>query len=305
MDDTLTRKLQEFFAIPQPEARRIFHGRGHCYPGMEHFCIDWFKPVVLVSAWQPIENPEKIKDLILQTAPADELKAIILQHRYINQSPADILYGEIPEKVIVKAQDLRFEVRPGQQQNVGLFLDTGPLREWLKASSEGCNVLNLFAYTCALSVAALAGGAKGVTNVDMSKPSIEWGNQNHMLNGQGPMPIKRVPHNLFKSWGRIKQFGRYDLVIIDPPSQQRGSFNAEKNYKSVVRRMKELCNPGAQIIAVLNSPFLGRDFLLELFAKELPQASFEQWLPVAEEFEEIDPEKGLKIARFHYQPKLA
>jgi len=300
MYDVIEQKLQTFFASPQPEARRIFHGRGHCYPGLEHICVDWFRPVVLVSAWQPIENPEQLKQMIQNAAPKDELKAIVLQHRYINQSPADTLFGDVPDKVVVRAQDLRFEVRPGKQQNVGLFLDTGPLREWLKANSKDCNVLNLFAYTCALSVAAMAGGASSVTNVDMSKPSIEWGNQNHMLNGQGPMPIKRIPYNLFKSWGRIRQFGRYDLVIIDPPSQQKGSFNAEKNYKSVVKRMKELCNPGATIIAVLNSPFLGKDFLLEVFEKELPKTTFEEWMPVAKEFEEINPEKGLKIGRFIY-----
>ena len=303
----LPEKLNQFFSQEQTEARRIFHGRGHCYTGYEHICIDWFPPVVLISAWQPVEDIDTITSLILESAPAGHLKAIVLQHRYIDQSPAETLYGEIPKKVIVKAQGLRFEVRPGKQQNVGLFLDTGPLREWLKLNSSDCNVLNLFAYTCALSVAAMAGGAKSVTNVDMSKPSIEWGNQNHMLNGQGPMPIKRIPHNIFKSWGRIKQFGRYDLVIIDPPSQQRGSFNAEKNYKSIVRRMKELCNPGATIIAALNSPFLSRQFLLDVFEKELPQATFEEWMPVADEFEEVDTEKGLKIARFslHFTPREA
>ena len=296
----LKEKLHTFFSEFQPEARRIFHGRGHCYPGYENLCIDWFRPVVLISAWEPIDNPEALKALILEAAPANEVAAIVLQHRYINQSPADILFGEIPQKVIVKAQGLRFEVRPGRQQNVGLFLDTGPLRDWLKEHSDGCNVLNLFAYTCALSVAALAGGATSVTNVDMSKPSIEWGNQNHMLNGQGPMPIRKIPHNVFKSWGRIHQFGRYDLVIIDPPSRQKGSFDAERDYKSLVKRLPKLCNPGATIIAVLNSPFLDKAFLLDIFANVLPDASFQEWLPVAKEFEESDPEKGLKIACYKF-----
>lgn len=296
----LSTKLTAFFSEHQPEARRIFHGRGHCYPGLEHLCLDWFGPVVLISAWEPETDAVTLKSLILDADTHKQVQAIVLQHRYINQSPADVLHGEVPDKVIVKAQGLRFEVRPGKQQNVGLFLDTGPLREWLKSNSEGANALNLFAYTCALSVAALAGGAKSVTNVDMSKPSIEWGNQNHMLNGQGPLPIKRIAHNVFKSWGRIQQFGRYDLVIIDPPSRQKGSFNAEKDYRSVVRRLPKLCNPGATIIAVLNSPFLDRNFLCNLFAVDLPQASFQEWLPVAEEFEESELEKGLKIALFKY-----
>ncbi|MDC1527649.1 class I SAM-dependent methyltransferase [Gammaproteobacteria bacterium] len=295
---SLNEKLQNFFSEEQHEARRIFHGRGHCYPGLEHLCFDWFKPVVLISAWQEVDNAEELKQLILAADSKNQIKSIVLQHRYLKQSPADTLYGEELDKIIVKAQGLRFEVHPGRRQNAGLFLDTGPLREWLKANSDGCNVLNLFAYTCALSVAALAGGGKSVTNVDMSKPSIEWGLQNHMLNGQGPMPIRSIPHNLFKSWARIKQFGPYDLVIIDPPTNQRGSFNAERNYKSVVKRMPELCNPGAIIIAALNSPFLGEDFLHDCMAENLPGSEFVEWIPPAVEFEETDADKRLKIALY-------
>ena len=106
-----------------------------------------------------------------------------------------------------------------------------------------------------------------------------------------------MPHNLFTSWGKLKQFGRYDLVIIDPPARQKGSFDAERDYKSVVKRLPKLCNPGAIIIAALNSPFLGRDFLLDVFSKELPTTNFAGWMPVARAFEESDAEKGLKIAR--------
>ena len=292
-------KLLTFFSAEQKEARRIFHGRGHCFPGLEHICIDWFRPVVLISAWQEVEDPEALKEIILAADVKGQIKSIVLQNRFINQSPAETIYGDLPDKIIVQAQDLRFEVHPGRRQNAGLFLDMGPLREWLKENSAGCNVLNLFAYTCALSVAALAGGGKSVTNVDMSKPSLEWGLQNHMLNGQGPMPIKSIPHNLFKSWGRIKQFGRYDLVIIDPPTNQRGSFNAERNYKSVLKKMHSLCNPGASIIAALNSPFLGVDFLHDCLTKNLPDSKFIEMIPAADEFVDIDPERGLKIA--HYQ----
>src|SRR6056300_487811 len=149
---SLNEKLQTFFSEEQHEARRIFHGRGHCYPGLEHLCIDWFKPVVLISAWQAEDNAEALKQLILAADSKKQIKSIVLQHRYLKQSPADTLFGEELDKIIVKAQGLRFEVHPGRRQNAGLFLDTGPLREWLKANSDGCNVLNLFAYTCALSV---------------------------------------------------------------------------------------------------------------------------------------------------------
>lgn len=294
----LPGKFTQFFALRRPEARRIFHGRGHCYPGFEHLCIDWFAPVVLVSTWQPVANAQDIMQHILDADVHGQVHSIVLQHRHQEQSPAEILHGPGPGRVIVQSEGLRFEVNPGRRQNAGLFLDMGPMREWLIANSTGKNVLNLFAYTCALSVAALAGGASSVTNVDMARPSIQWGVRNHRLNNQDMGRVKNVPHNLFKSWGKVKQFGRYDLVIIDPPSRQKGSFDAERDYRSVVRRLPKLCTPGATVIAALNSPFLGRDFLAGVFGTELPEARFQEWLPVAAEFEECDPDKGLKIARY-------
>lgn len=298
MTDVLSEKLRQFFAAEQPEARRIFHGRGHCYPGLEHLCLDWFGPVVLISTWQAVDNADDLKAVILAADVHDQVKTIVLQHRHITQAPAETLYGPDPGRVIVTAQGLKFEVNPGRRQHAGLFLDTAPLRQWLLENSDGKNVLNLFAYTCALSVAALAGGASAVTSVDMAKPAIAWGMRNHLLNGQDPARIHNVPHNVFKSWGKVKQFGRYDLVIIDPPTRQRGSFEAERDYKSVVRRLPKLCNPGAMVIAALNSPFLDRDYLAGLFAQAVPDARLETWMPVDEAFEEKYPERGLKIARF-------
>jgi 23S rRNA (cytosine1962-C5)-methyltransferase len=133
----------------------------------------------------------------------------VLQHRYLDQSPAETLDGAEPGRVIVQANGLRFEVNLVRRQNTGLFLDMGPLRQWLLAHSEDKVVLNLFAKTCALSVAALADGAASVTNVDMARPSIQGGGvRNHQLNGQDTARIQNVPHNLFKSWGKVKQHDR-------------------------------------------------------------------------------------------------
>jgi len=177
-------------------------------------------------------------------------------------------------------------------------MDMRLVRRWLLQHSNERNVLNLFAYTCSLSVAALAGGASRVTNVDLSKTSIAWGKRNHQLNNQSLERVKSIPYNLFTSWGRIKQYGRYDLIIIDPPTRQRGSFEAEKDYGAVVKRLHSLGNPGADVIACLNSPFLNREWLLTLFETYAPEAEFSEWLPVAPEYPDREPERGLKIGRF-------
>ena len=204
------------------------------------------------------------------------------------------------DKCLVKEGKLVFEVHPGAQQNAGLFLDMRPLREWLQQYSQDKNVLNLFAYTCSFSVAALAGGAKQVTSVDMSKTSINWGSLNHRHNGQDLRCVNSVPYNVFKSWGRIKQFGRYDTIIIDPPSRQKGSFDVEKNYGALIKKLGSISNPGADVIATINSPYLDSDFLIHRFQRYAPQCRFITEMPASPEFEDKYPERALKICHFRH-----
>ena len=298
MEAALQQAIGKFFSIDQAQVLRIFHGRGHLYPGLEHVCIDWFKPLVLVTAYAEIAEAEELTANIITADKLSQVKSIILQKRYERGAPAELLFGDELPVLIVQENDLAFEVHPGTQQNVGLFLDTRLLREWLQAHSRNKNVLNLFAYTCSLSVAALAGGATGVTNVDISKPSIKWGEKNHELNNQDMRRVKSIPYNLFRSWGRIQQYGSYDLVVIDPPTRQHGSFDVEKNYKNVLRKLSRMCNAGADIIATLNSPFLDANYLLDQFAAGLPNASFVEVIPAAPEFTDKYPERGLKICHF-------
>ncbi len=296
--DEIKSALTEFFSKEQLDARRIFHGRGQMHAGLEHICIDWFRPLVLISAYSEIEDVPGLLQLVLNADSHRQITTVILQQRYEQGAPAQTLFGDILQQLIVTEGSLRFEVHPGTQQNVGLFLDMRGLRNWLQTESNSLNVLNLFAYTCSLSVAALAGAATSVTNVDMSKTSIKWGEKNHELNLQDLSGVKSIPHNLFKSWGRIRQFGRYDLVIIDPPTRQRGSFDAARNYAAVMRKLPALCEPGAQVIATINSPFLGPDYLLELFFRYNPEGKHIGEIAVAPEFLDKYPERGLNICHF-------
>lgn len=79
--------------------------------------------------------------------------------------------------------------------------------EWVRKHAQGRRVLNLFAYTCAFSVAALAGGAEHVLNIDISRAALSRGRDNHRLNQQD---IKRVAFegvDIFKSFPVLKNVG--------------------------------------------------------------------------------------------------
>ena len=300
MEDPLHSAIEKFFSKIRPEPKRIFHGRGQLFPEYSHVCMDWYPPVVFVSAYDPIENRAEVLSWLRGVDNLSQIKTVMLQKRYERNSAAEILYGESKTRVIVEENGLKFEILLGKQQNTGLFLDMQPLRVWLRENSKDKKVLNLFSYTCSLSVAALAGGARSVVNVDLSKTSMRWGERNHDLNGQDKDTITSLPFNVFTSWGRIKQEGRYDLVIIDPPTYQRNSFNAERDYGAVLKKMRSLCSDEATIIAALNSPFLDEQFLLDKFERHVPKAKFVELMAAAPEFLDRFPERALKIFRFEF-----
>ena len=186
----------------------------------------------------------------------------------------------------------------GRKQNNGLFLDMRYGRDWVRANAEGKRVLNLFAYTCGFSVAAIEGGAQHVVNLDMSRAALSRGRDNHRLNGHDMSKVTFLGHELFKSWGKVKSTGPYDLVIIDPPSFQKGSFLLTKDYQRVVRRLPELLSENGTVLACMNDPALGSDFLIDGVTRDAPSLRFVQRLDNPPEFPDADVECGLKALVF-------
>ena len=140
----------------------------------------------------------------------------------------------------------------------------------------------------------MQGGARQVVNLDMSAGAISTGQQNHALNGlQGRASF--LAHDLFKTWGKITRSGPYGLIVVDPPSYQKGSFVAGKDYVKLMRRLPELLIPGGRALICLNAPELGPDFLQQLMGEAAPELVFEQRLPNPAAFADVAPERALKV----------
>jgi 23S rRNA (cytosine1962-C5)-methyltransferase len=174
-----------------------------------------------------------------------------------------------------------------------------PGRERLVSRSEGKQILNLFAYTCSFSVAALMSGAAKVVNMDMSRGALAQGQRNHVLNGLGlNAGATFLPHNLFKSWGRLQRLGPFDLVIVDPPTRQPGSFVADKDYAKVLSRLPSVLADGAELLLCVNAPALGEEWLQELVCEHLPGARFQERLLNRCDFPEVDASRNLKMLSY-------
>ena len=293
--------LARFNPEESGEARRLFHGRGTCYPGYEHLVVNWFPPFLQVINYRPAENFLEKADLVELSKQLKVSEGLVLQSRDGRRIDNEVLLGQVPNKHVTQELGKKYWAKLLDNQNVGLFLDMGQVRRWLESRVKGKKVLNLFAYTCAFSVAALSYGAQRVVNVDMSKNALDWGKENHILNNLDLKNVKMLSHNIFKSWSKIKQLGRYDIIIIDPPTNQRGSFNAEKGYGQMLKRIPGFAFPGATVIACLNSPFLDREFLVNQMARWCPSCRFLEQLDPHPDFPDSFPERGLKVLVFRYE----
>jgi 23S rRNA (cytosine1962-C5)-methyltransferase len=294
----LAKKIQDQAVTGRQhiDSYRVFHGRGQTFSGLEFITVDYFQPVILVTLFA--EPPQNfLVDLIAKSRILfEETETVFLvQRRYLSGAPSEVLWGDLPEQCFSYRGNLRFSLHLGQQQNGGFFLDMEPGRAWLEQQAPGKRILNLFAYTCAFSVVAVAANAAGVVNVDMSSAALNLGRSNHQLNGLDKSRSEFLAENILKSWGRIKKRGPYDLVIIDPPTYQKGSFIAEKDYAKVVRRLPELMPEGGMVLACLNAPELSDTFLRQIFVDSCPVAEFVERLQPHEDFPDVDAEQQLKL----------
>ena len=284
------------------DAVRLFHGRGGHYSGCEHLCLDWFAPVLLLTSFTPLADDDLAT---CQQANAERWQAIrpdsqlnlVYQYRSAGETFTQVLQGEVPEPHIVSENGARFQVHLMRGQNHGLFLDMANGREWVRANARYKKVLNLFAYTCGFSVAALQGGADEVVNMDMSKGALGIGKQNHLLNGFSA-GARFLGHDIFKSWGKLKKLGPYDIIVADPPSNQKGSFVATKDYVRLIRRLPELLADNGEVLLCLNAPELDTTFLRQQVADAAPALEYIERLANPPAFMDVSEEKSLKVLRY-------
>lgn len=164
-----------------------------------------------------------------------------------------------------------------------LFLDLRAGRRRAREIAAGKRALNLFAYTCGLGVAAAAGGAREVVNVDFARSALTFGALNAALNGlRGPffrlvvedvLPTVRQLAGLpVKGRGARRAFLRvaprlFDLVMLDPPRWAKTPFGAVdvvRDYPSLLKPAMLCTRPGGLLLATQHVPEVDRAELVRV-----------------------------------------
>ncbi|WP_345974333.1 class I SAM-dependent methyltransferase [Sulfurimonas sp. HSL3-7] len=277
------------------EYTRLFHGRGHYYGDYKFLTVDSADKVLYAAFFAPDDEERAIVSMLQDFYGTDKKwQAMVIQRRYLKGAPSEVVAGELPEETFAFENGLKYRLNFHSNQNIGFFPDMKVGRAFVRDNAEGKNVLNLFSYTCPFSVAAMAGGARAVVNVDMAKGALATGRDNHRYNGLDIRGCRFMPYNILKSWSRIRKAGPYDLIIIDPPSFQKGSFAATSDYVKIIRRLNELAAENCTVLSALNAPELDTAFIKDLFRENAPEFTFVERLENMESFPSSDDERSLK-----------
>jgi 23S rRNA (cytosine1962-C5)-methyltransferase len=155
---------------------------------------------------------------------------------------------------------LKFRVNLSDYLDTGLFLDGRKKRALIRTRAKGKRVLNLFAYTCSLSVAAAIGGASQVDSIDLSNTYLEWGKLNFALNGftlSDKFNLIRTDVLQFLDQPRAQK-SRWDIIILDPPSfsnskKMMETLDIRRDYLELIDKSLTLLSPGGTLYFSTNA----------------------------------------------------
>jgi 23S rRNA (cytosine1962-C5)-methyltransferase len=174
---------------------------------------------------------------------------------------------------------LHFFADVGSGQKTGFFLDQRENRSRVRALASGKSVLNLFSYTGAFSVAALAGGAARSVDVDTSEAALELAREHRRGNGFEASDVDFVEADVFEDLRRRAAGGeRWDVVVCDPPAfaKKRADLDrAARGYKDVNRVAMALIAAGGWLLTCSCSGLVDAD----LFQKIVFSASLDARVP--------------------------
>jgi len=263
----------ELFDARHETAFRLFNG---FVEGRPDLAVDLYvRTLVLHNYADPPNDAQSVlaeaQEVLLARLPW--IRAVVVKpHKAATPAArrGSIVYGaEVDRRVneggVWYALDLLMH------QDASLYLDTRNVRLWARQHLSGKRVLNTFAYTGSLGVAAMAGGARRVVHLDRKRAFLNVAKTSYTLNG---FPIDKADFragDFFTQAGRLKRAGeRFDCVFVDPPffsATGKGRVDLVNDSRRIINKVRPLITHGGLLVAINNALFVsGTEYMATLEA---------------------------------------
>ena len=272
------RRLRAELLPPETTGFRAVNSEGDLCPGV---LVDVFGEVVVMelltegtSRWRA--------DLEIAARETFAPKRLIVRETgserdrgFRPRSPREGEGAEDPVLAGFLENGLRFLADVSSGQKTGFYLDQRDNRARLRARARDRTVLNLFSYSGAFSIAALAGGARRAVDVDSSEAALALAREQRRANGFPAEVGDFVRADVFEDVRRrVDARERWDIVVCDPPAfaKKRGDLRrAARGYQDINRLAMSLVAPDGWLLTCSCSGLVNAD----LFQKIVFSASLE------------------------------
>ncbi|HOP39456.1 MAG TPA: class I SAM-dependent rRNA methyltransferase [Geobacteraceae bacterium] len=278
---------------------RALHHRHAVYPGWETFRAVYgegdFLPGLVVDKYGDLLSIQFLtlgmdtrQDLVLPALiDIFNPKGILARNdtgvRSLEGLPeqVEVLYGHVPERVLIEEHGLRFTADLVSGQKTGHFLDQKENHLLLERISNGKDVLDCFCYSGGWGIHAAAFGAASVRFMDSSERALGLARENAGINGLAERTIFDAG-DAFERLRSLKSEGqRFDIIILDPPAfvkRKKALKEATKGYLTINRRGMELLREGGYLVTCSCSYHMNRELFRETLENAARQAGREMRL---------------------------
>lgn len=262
--------LRKAWAAEGLEAYRLFNG---FYEGCPDLILDRYGSTLVIFDHASPGRFDPLVDEISGWAlnALDGCRTVLLKQRQ-HPDPAlrngVVLAGEAPAESL-REDGVHYALDLQLNQDAGFYLDTRDLRRWLTGACAGLRVLNTFAYTGSLGVAAGAAGARQVVQTDLNDRFLALARRSWDLNELPPENQTLIAGDFFRVAGRLRHSKQlFDLVILDPPffsETEAGRVDLLNETTRLVNKIRPAAAHEGRLVVINNALFLsGEAFMAEL-----------------------------------------
>ena len=273
LDAAITARAALLLDARHQAAVRLFNG---FYEGAPALVVDCYGTTLVLHNYAdpPADGNAAIDTAIrFLTERLPWVRAIVVKTRHaptLDARHGILRMGTQPD-TRVREGDVWYALDLTAHRDASLYLDTRNLRTWATQHLGGKRVLNTFAYTGSLGVAAMAGGAARVVQLDLKREYLNVAKTSYTLNG---FPIVKADFQAGDFWTRISQMKRageqFDCVFVDPPffaASGNGTVDLVAQSHRVINKVRPLIADGGTLITINNALFVsGAEYLRVLEA---------------------------------------
>ena len=237
LDTTLARRQELIEAAAPASGRtngfRLINGESDGWPGL---VVDRYASTLVLklytAAWLP--RLDEVVTLLRETLPWATALVLRLSRNLVEtarqsyqRAEGFLFSNDDPprETVVFRENGLCFEAGVRHGQKTGFFLDQRDNRARIEPLAAGRDVLNAFSFSGGFSLYAARGGARSVTDLDLSEHALASARRNFALNRDDDPAVASCPHHSVQAdafaWLARPSPERYDMIIVDPPSLAR------------------------------------------------------------------------------------